>query len=164
MQQRGRGGNSWIGWVIFVFLVFGSRLLPPVAVWLSQATGLAITAPMLVAVVIGLSVLGSVVGSAVRSVGKAHASSELRPPTPTMLPPPSGMPPPRPVRPARMSQLPPPTGANPLPGMPSGQPPLLGPPRFEPIIHPRVLAFGIIGLVVFGGLFLAAVLFAGALP
>ncbi len=159
MQQRGRGGNSWIGWVIFVLLVFGSRLLPPVAAWLSQATGLPITTPMLIAVAVGLSVVGSVVGSVARSVGKARASSETRLPTMTTLPPPSSTSAPR------MSQLPrPSSGANPPPRLPSGQQQLPGPPRFEPIIHPRVLTFGIIGLLVIGGLFLAAVLMLGVLP
>jgi len=158
MQQRGRGGNSWIGWVIFVLLVFGSRLLPPVAAWLSQATGLPITTPMLIAVVVGLSVVGSVVGSVARNVGKDRASSEPRLPTMTTLPPPSSTSAPR------MSELPrPSTGANPLPRMPSGQE-LPGPPRFEPIIHPRIITFGIIGLLVGGGIFLTAVLLLGAVP
>lgn len=46
MQQNRRGGGSgWFGWVIFLFLIFGTRFLPPVANWLSQVTGLSITPP-----------------------------------------------------------------------------------------------------------------------
>jgi hypothetical protein len=48
--------------------------------------------------------------------------------------------------------------------LPSGEQGPPGPPRFEPIIDPRILTFGIIGLLAFGGIFLAILFFAGSLP
>jgi hypothetical protein len=48
--------------------------------------------------------------------------------------------------------------------MPSGPAPLPGPPRFEPIIDPRVLAFGIVGLLILGAFVLVALFLAGSMP
>jgi hypothetical protein len=46
---------------------------------------------------------------------------------------------------------PPPTGRGNLPGS----------PQFDPIINPRILTFGIVGLVLLGGAFLAILAIAG---
>jgi hypothetical protein len=48
--------------------------------------------------------------------------------------------------------------------LPQGEQRLPGPPRFEPIIDPRILGFGILGLFVFGGFFLVVLLLAGGMP
>lgn len=171
MVQRKRG-NNWIGWLIFIVLVFGSRLMPPLAAWLSQVTGLAITPPMLIAAVVGLGVLASVLGAVGRGLGQARSSSETRLPTTTALPPTlSGAPqrpsaPPRPITPSSPPPAAPRMPSTNLPParLPSGEQRLPGPPRFEPIIDPRILGFGILGLFVFGGFFLVALLLAGAMP
>jgi hypothetical protein len=166
MGQSGRGG--WIGWLIFIFVVFGSRFLPPLANWLSQITGLTITVPMLIGAAVILAVVGSIGSSLARQVGKSRGAGDTRLPT-TLSPPQAsatsrtGMPS-RPSAPPRPVQLPP-SGANlPRPRTPSGEQRLPGPPRYEPIIDPRILAFGIIGLLFLGGLFFLALLLAGSLP
>lgn len=169
MQQSGRRGNNWIGLLIFIFFVFGSRFLPPLATWLSQVTGLPITPPLLIAAVIGLAVVGSIAGGVIRQAGRARSSNETRLPTP----PPLALPtdttaqrgqPTRPSAPPPAVRLPPATTRLPSPRLPSGEQRLPGPPRFEPIIGPRVLAFGIIGLLALGAFLLGALFLTGALP
>lgn len=164
MPQNRRGGNGWIGWLIFIVLVFGSRFLPPVAAWLAQATGLPITTPLLIAAIVGIGVVGSIVGSITREVSRNRDASETR--LPTGQPPATPQLPPRTITPPTASpHLPTSSSSNPPSARPRpSQQPLPGPPRFEPIIDPRVLTFGIIGLVVFGGFFLIALLLAGSLP
>lgn len=166
MQQNRRGGNGWVGWLIFVVLVFGSRFLPPVANWLAQVTGLPITTPILIGAIVGLGVVVSIVGSVLQDVNRNRGANDTRlptgmppttpprttsPPRPSAGPPRSPSQPPRPGRPTQLRQ-------------PSGEQRLPGPPRFEPIIDPRVLTFGIIGLVIFGGFFFVALLLSGTLP
>jgi hypothetical protein len=166
MGQSGRGG--WIGWLIFIFVVFGSRFLPPLANWLSQVTGLNITVPMLIGAVVILAVVGSIGSSLARQVSKARGSGDMR--LPTSLSPPQAGPsprpgtPPRPVAPPRPLQLPPSSSNMPRARLPSGEQRLPGAPRYEPIIDPRILAFGIVGLLVLGGFFFLALLLAGSMP
>ncbi len=164
MQQNRRGGNGWLGWVIFVVLIFGSRFLPPVANWLSQVTGLQISAPMLVAAIVGLGVLSTIFGSIATEVRRNRSDGDTRLPTGQQP-----VQPPQTLSPPRSSGAPPATPAPRASGLPrmrqsSGDQRLPGPPRFEPIIDPRVLTIGIIGLVLFGGFFFVALLLSGALP
>lgn len=165
MGQSGRGGG-WIGWLIFIFVVFGSRFLPPLANWLSQLTGLNITVPMLIGAVVILAVVGSVGSSLARQAGRARSAGDTRLPTTLSPPSPSTSSrpaaPPRPVAPPRPTQLP--SSSLPRSRLPSGEQRLPGPPRYEPIIDPRILAFGIVGLLVLGGFFFLALLIAGSLP
>ena len=61
---------------------------------------------------------------------------------------------------------PPPSGtgsATPV-RLPPAEQRLPTPPRFEPIIDPRILTFGIVGLLIFGAIFLAILFLAGSLP
>jgi hypothetical protein len=169
MRQSGRSGNSWFGWLVFIFLVFGSRFLPPLAAWLSQVTGLPVTVPMLIGAVVVLAVVASVGSSLVQQVGKARSSGDTRLPTPGPAAPPAPRPAtPPPVQPRaggqpRAPSLPP-SATMSAPRLPSGEQRLPSPPRFEPIIDPRIFAFGVVGLVVLGGLFFLALLLAGSLP
>lgn len=160
MEQNRRRGNGWVGWVIFVVLIFGSRFMPPIAAWLSQVTGLQISAPMLIAAVVGLGVLSTIVGSIGQEIARNRRSNETSLPTglPQQMPPTAMRPPPTPAPPTQ-----PRAGGPPLRPQLSEQR-LPGPPRFEPIIDPRVLTFGIIGLALFGVCFLAILAFSGALP
>lgn len=145
MQQKRRSDiGSWLSWLIFLLLIFGSRFLPPVANWLTQTTGLPITTPMLIGALVVLSIVVSVIGSVARRSEQPRAPLE-RPPTP----------------PTSLPDLP--TASVPLPPPPidsTGGLRDLGPqsmpqaPRFEPIIHPRILAVGIIIGLLFIGLFL----------
>lgn len=160
MQQNRRGGNSWIGWLIFILLVFGSRLLPPVAGWLSQVTGLPISTPVLIAAVVGLGVVASVVSSMIQQGNRSRGPAQPRLPMGQ-----DPMPPPRPLPPPPLSGQPNTlgTGGAPRVPQPTGEQRLPGPPRFEPIIDPRVLTVGLIGLVIVGGLFFLALLLTGAI-
>jgi hypothetical protein len=159
MQQKRGGGNNWIGGVIFVVLIFGSRLFPPLANWLSQVTGQNITVPMLIGAVVVLSVVGSVAGSALRNIGRRGAGGDVRLPTQAPMLPPPVMPTARMDWPSAT-----PTRSDSRTRLPSGEQPTFGPPRYEPIIDPRVLIFGIIGLLIFGGFFLVALLLSNSLP
>jgi hypothetical protein len=135
-------------------------LLPPVANWLSQVTGLPISTPVLIAAVVGLGVVVSVVSSVLTGVNKGRGADQTRLPT-GQQPTPS----PAPVAPPTTSSRPPSVGTGGVPriGLPSGEQRLPGPPGFEPIINPRILTIGIIGLVIFGGLFFLALLLSGVL-
>lgn len=168
MQANRGNGRNWIGFVIFFILVFGSQIFPPLSRWLTQATGLPISSGALYAgaVILGMilpAVLGAV-GAARRRVERNEAGS------PTQLPPPmradqAPLSAERLPDWARGSQgrqpglppgLPPAVGKLPdwlQPNLPSGQAPRLGKPRFEPIIDPRVLTIGLVGLAAFGLLF-----------
>lgn len=165
MQQNRRGGgNGWIGWVIFIVLVFGSRFLPPVANWLSQQTGLPISTGALIATIVGLGVVVTIVSSVLGEINRNREQDGPR--LPTGMPqarPPQATPPSQAPTAPRMPSSPRSGGAR-QPRPPSGEQRLPSPPRFEPIIDPRVLTFGIIGLVVFGGFFFLALLLSGALP
>lgn len=161
MGQSSRGSTGWIGWLIFILIVFGSRFLPPLANWLSQVTGLPVTMPMLIGGLVILIVVISLGSSLMRQVDRARSTSDTR--LPTTLSPPSS----RATRldaPSRSMQLPPTSSGLPRPRLPSGEQRLPSPPRYEPIIDPRILAFGIIGLLFLGGFFLLLLLFAGSTP
>lgn len=168
MQRSRRSGNSWIGWLIFLFLVFGVRFLPPVAAWLSQVTGLTITVPMLIIAVVALSVIVSIVSAVVGSMNQSGPDEPGMPSAPPKAPslPKAPAPPTSPSLPRASSPWPTTTPGSGLPRvrLPSGQQQLPGPPRFEPIIDPRVLSIGIAGFVILGGLALLLFFLSGALP
>jgi hypothetical protein len=136
MDQKRRGGNGWVSLAIFLVFIFGSRIIPPLAAWLTQATGIAINPMVLIVGVIVLAVAVSLLRSVSSGIGRINSGSETRLPTQAAAPPRSstgqGGPPPAPF---------------------GGQQPSA--PRFEPVIDPRILLVGIGGLVVFGGIFLA---------
>lgn len=178
-QNRGSG---WISLVIFFLLIFGSRFLPPVANWLSQVTGLAITSGHLIIGLVILSIVISIATPFLRGLGNlggggetslptgsSDASSPYRPNGGTMpgspsQPYPGSSSPPYPSSSSRSSPYASPTSSS-LPTMtppptrsptattirpPTGEQRLPGPPRFEPIIDPRILTFGLIGLAGLG--------------
>lgn len=174
MQRSRRSGSSWIGWLIFVFLVFGVRFLPPVAAWLSQVTGLTITVPMLIIAVVVLSVVVSIVSALAGSMNQSGSDEPGMPSSPPQAPssprsrslPKAPTPPTASAPPRASSPWPTTTPGSGLPRarLPSGQQQLPGPPRFEPIIDPRILGIGIVGLVLLGGLALLLFFMSGALP
>jgi hypothetical protein len=161
MQRSERGGGGWIGWLIFFFLIFGFRFLPPVANWLTQVTGTTITVPMLIIAFTVLAVVVSIGSSLVRAAGRSGNAGQ--PGMPSSLPVPQQ--PSAPPKPAS-SPWPPTTSSTNLPRarLPSGQEQLPKPPRFEPIIDPRIFVTGIAGLVILGALFLLFLVLTGALP
>ncbi|WP_298815912.1 hypothetical protein [Chloroflexus sp.] len=160
MEQR-RRGSGWIGWLIFLLFILGPSILPPLARWLSQQTGLQIGTTELFITLIVLMVvisIGSSIFGALRRAGEGtgmprmpeandpfSSSSQqgdvFRLPSST---------------PEEVFRIPPPPPEPPR--LPTSSTQLPGAPRFDPIIDPRILAFGLIGLMfiglVFGVLFL----------
>jgi hypothetical protein len=158
-QNRRRGGAGWLGWVFFFLLIFGSRFAPPVANWLSQQTGLNIT-PSGVMGTLAILYIVSLVVVPILSAVLRNAGGEARAPTlpqqnssSSQSPFPQAGPPSAPRLPQQSTMR--------LPPMTSTKTP--GAPRWEPIIDPRILIFGIIGVIVLGGFFLLALLFAGSI-
>ena len=152
MQQRRRSDvGSWLSWLIFLLLIFGSRFLPPVANWLAQTTGLPITTPMLIGALVMLSIVVSLIGSVTRR-GEQPREPLERPPT---------LPTPPPDRPPASPPLPPPSVKTTGGLRDMGPQSMPQPPRFEPIMSPRMLLVGIIGLVFIGLFLFLAVLIVG---
>lgn len=136
-MQRKQNNNSWIGIVIFLLIMFGSPITRFLSSVIYQATGLQVNPSMLLVGLIILSVIVSSIVPLLRGIGGENRSNETRLPTgPTSMPP---MPPP--INPTSMTP-------------PSTPPQLSATPRFDPIIDPRILLFGVIGLVFFGIIFL----------
>lgn len=149
-MQRKRGGNNWIGIVVFLAIVIG----PPIANALSriifQATGYSVSSDLIIGGIIILAILTSIGVSVARSAGRINSGSETRLPTTTVSPPPMSQPP-RPSTPPTMRG-------------PTSQPTKLpGAPKFEPVIDPRILTFGLVGLACFGVIFFAILSFAGGI-
>jgi len=162
MQRSERGGGGWIGWLIFFLLIFGFRFLPPVANWLTQVTGITITVPMLIIAFTVLAVVASIGSSLARAAGRAGNAGQPPGMPPSLPVPPQPSVPPKPAS----SPWPPtpPSTSLPRARLPSGQEQLPKPPRFEPIIDPRILAAGIAGLLILGAVALYVLVVAGALP
>jgi hypothetical protein len=150
-QRKRSGGNNWIGLVIFLVVMFGSPVSSFVSSLILQTTGVSVSSGVLVIGLIVLAVAVSIISSAVRGLGRLTTGNETQLPTgPT--------PPPQMSAPSRPAQLPPSmSGA----GLPPAQIP--GSPRFEPVINPRLLAIGIVGILVIGGVFLAVLAISGAI-
>lgn len=166
-ENRRRGGSGWLGWVFFFLLIFGSRLAPPVANWLSQVTGLNITPSgvmgTLALLYIGSLIIGPILGAVLRNAGGESDAPTIpqQNSSPSQAPFPSAGTPSGPrMSPPSTPQLPRQAPAK-LPPITSAKVP--GAPRWEPIIDPRILIFGIIGVIVLGGFLLVALLFAGSI-
>jgi hypothetical protein len=151
MQENKKRGTSWssvIGWLIFILVVAGGPLLN----LLRGALGGVISLPNnLLPILIGGLVVLSMLVSAVRSMaGSRRNQSDTRLPTGnTPMPPFAG-----PVAP-RM----PPSTTVPQPYSPAGRDQRLpSAPRFEPVINPKIIALGIVGVLLLAG---AALLLAG---
>ncbi|MBK9942400.1 MAG: hypothetical protein IPP13_12380 [Kouleothrix sp.] len=162
MQDRKKKTFNWgsaIGWVIFVLAIAGGPILNV----LRRAFGssLALPAnllPLLIGGLVALSVLVSVVRSVGRSAQRRGSDTRLptgTQPTVTSAPPApfESRPPPRPASTPSMPSMPR-TGA-------AGEVRLPSAPRFEPIISPAILAVGLLGLLVLGGLALVLLRVAG---
>lgn len=171
MQPKRRSGSGWFGWLIFILIIFGSRLLPPVANWLSQVTGLPINTGVLIAFLVMLSIVAPLIGNLLRGIGQAGSGNETRLPTgsspspgPPVARPPAGLPPSSPSPSLPSPRLPPTSTQLPQANRPSGQQQIPGAPRFEPIIDSRIVVIGVVGLILIGGIFFVVLLSVGALP
>jgi hypothetical protein len=151
MQENKKRGTNWssaIGWLIFILVVAGGPLLN----LLRGALGGVINLPNnLLPILIGGLVVLSILVSAVRSMaGSRRNQSDTRLPTGNApMPPFAG-----PAAP-RM----PPSTTVPQPYSPAGRDQRLpSAPRFEPVINPKIVALGIVGMLLLAG---AALLLAG---
>ncbi len=136
-MQRKQNNNSWAGIIVFLLLMFGSPITRFLTSVIYQATGIQVNPGMLLVGLIILSVIVSLLVPMLRNIGGESRSNETRLPTgPTHMPPSSPPSTPR-------AMTPPPT-----------PPQISAAPRFDPIIDPRILIFGVIGLVFFGVIFL----------
>ncbi len=166
-KKRQNSGSSWIGIVIFLLVAFGSPIISFLSQLISQLSNGAVTLPtgiLLPLLIFGLVILSAVI-SAVRAIGGMARRNETQLPTSPMPPPPSSSN--RPLSP------PAPPRAVPLPGRDTptwidtsandiGQ--LPHSPQFEPIINPKVLGFGILGVVLLLGAMGLAAFFSGMIP
>ncbi len=182
-QKQKKGGFNWIGTLIFLILVFGPQLVP----FISRLTGGTITPSMIIPILIGGIIAVATLVSVVRAINGASEQAAPPPPTPSPTKPTptlhkerptssfsrshsssssswtsqqshkwassdsdwaSSFPPPRTRDAQKMSSR---------SGIGSQNVP--GPPQFEPIIDPTVLAIGLVGIVILGGLLTALYLF-----
>jgi hypothetical protein len=155
MQENKKRRTNWssaIGWLIFILVVAGGPLLT----LLRNALGSAINLPAnLIPMLIGGLVVLSILVSVVRSLGGTRRSqSDTRLPTGNAPMPPFAGP--------AAPRMPPSTSV-PQPYYPAGRDQRLpSAPRFEPVINPKIIAIGIVGVLLLAG---AALLLAGfALP
>ncbi len=179
--KRNASGN-WIGIVIFILVIAGPQIANVISNLISSISGGAVSLspntliPLLILGAVLLSALIGV-GRALRSAGDTRAgpapSRGSNMPRPPMSSPGSSAPgagqrpaaplPPRNFSPPSSSSLPKSLQQNQQSSdLRPGQ--LPGPPRFEPIVDPRVLSFGLAGLLVFGVIFGLLFVFAGTSP
>jgi hypothetical protein len=150
-KKRRANWSSVIGWLIFILVVAGGPLLNLLRSALSGVVNLpANLLPMLIGGLVALSILVSVV----RSLGGSRrGQGDSRLPTGNVPMPPFGGP-----APPRM----PPSTIVPQSGSSAGRDQRLpSAPRFEPVINPRLIALGVVGVLLLVG---AALLFGFALP
>jgi len=151
-RKRGINWGSLIGWLIFILVIAGGPILNQ----LGQLSGGTVTLPNnLLPLLIGGLVVLSIIVPAVRALGRsARPPSDPRLPTTLAPPPPNSAPMPPFGGPARPMQPPPPAPSPRAFTLPpsSKDVRLPSPPRFEPVINPTILLFGILGLIALGGL------------
>jgi hypothetical protein len=148
-KKRGVSWSSAIGWLIFILVVAGGPLLNLLRSALGGVVNLpANLLPMLIGGLVALSILASVVRSL---AGSRRSQSDTRLPTGNApIPPFAGPAAPR---------MPPSTR---LPQSPAGRDRRLpSATRFEPVINPKLVVLGIVGVLLLAG---AALLFGFALP
>jgi hypothetical protein len=150
-KKRGTNWSSAIGWLIFILVVAGGPLLN----LLRSALGGVISLPAnLLPILIGGLVVLSMLVSAVRAIGGSRRNqSDTRLPTGNApMPPFAG-----PTAPRMPTSVPMPQAYNPA----ARDQRLPSAPRFEPVFNPKIIALGIVGVLVLAG---AALLIGVALP
>ena len=145
-KKRGANWSSVIGWLIFILVIAGGPLLNLLRNALGNTVNLPSNLlPMLIGGLVALSILVSVVRS---MAGSRRNQSDTRLPTGNAPMPPFGGP--------AAPRMPPSTVAKQFPT--SRDQRLPSAPRFEPVINPRIVALGIVGVLLLAG---AALLLAG---
>ena len=168
MQEKKKRRFNWgsaIGWLIFILIFAGRPLLQLLQQRVGGSVALPVNLTNLIPLAFAALVVLSIAISAVRALGGANRGrADTRLPTSMPAPPPSrgpgaplppfggpatpGLPP---IQTLPRSSPPVQPNAPRAFTMPSGdQPKLPTPPRFEPVISPRILLFGILGLIALG--------------
>jgi hypothetical protein len=150
--------NGWIGPLIFLFFISASRLMPPLATFISQNFGISVNSGQLFGTIIAVGIVIAIASSIIGGIRNAQRRTgggglpprtpQLRSPTATALPKPIPSVTKLPPRDEKLPKWIKSSGANPLPPF---RPPV---PRFEPIIPPRVLRFSIVGFLIYCGIVL----------
>ena len=147
--------SSLIGWLIFILVIAGGPILNLLRRVFSGVVTLPANLTSWLPIAIGALVVLSVVVSALRALNNANRGAN----TPTRLPtelgrpaPPNASMPPFGGQASRSQRLP--TNPPPGPFTPPGNapPPQLSQPRFDPLFNPAIIAVGMVGLLVLGGL------------
>lgn len=159
-NNRKQGKSKWssvLGWLIFGLVIAWG----PISRLLSQLFGGALPSNLFPLIMGGLVILSIVVPAVAALLGKSRLRNDERlptdPPSQRSRPKPSTPPfqaPREPTVPAPSPQ------AFVLPRRSASQ--LPPPPQFEPLINPKLLALGLVGIILLGGL--ALVLFLPSLP
>lgn len=168
-EPKRKEGFNWVGLIIFLVLILGPRIGQLVSQLVRSVSGGTVT--------IGTNALPLILGGLIvvitllavgQGVRNAARRSETQMPTPVPLPPAARTELPRPVAlPNNRTRLPPSVQQQrrlEQRSLETRQQNLPGPPRFEPIISGKVLAFGILGLLLLGlvfGVAFLVVLFPG---
>jgi hypothetical protein len=147
-KKRGASWSSAIGWLIFILVVAGGPLLNLLRTALGGTINLpANLLPMLIGGLVALSILVSIV----RSLGGSRRSQgDTRLPTGSAPMPPFGGP--------AAPRMPPSTAVPQSTSIASRDQRLPSAPRFEPVINPKILALGVVGVLLLSG---AALLLSG---
>jgi hypothetical protein len=145
MQEKKKRGTNWgsaIGWLIFILVVAGGPLLNLLRSALGSTVNLPPNLlPMLIGGLVALSILISVVRSL---AGSRRNQSDTRLPTGNApMPPFAG-----PATPRIPASTPVPQTYRP----PARDQQLPSAPRFEPVLNPKVVALGIVGVLLLVGL------------
>jgi hypothetical protein len=147
-KKRGTSWSSAIGWLIFILVVAGGPLLNLLRNALGGTVNLpANLLPMLIGGLVVLSILVSVVRSL---AGSRRNQSDTRLPTGSAPMPPFAGP--------AAPRMPPSTIMPQSYGSAGRDQRLPNAPRFEPVINPKIVALGIVGVLLLAG---AALLLSG---
>ena len=140
-KKRGTNWGTVIGWLIFILVIAGGPLLNLLRGALGGVVSLPSNLlPMLIGGLVALSILVSVA----RSLGGARRGrSDTRLPTGTAPTPPFPGP--------DVTRTPPPGPRSFTLPAASRQASLPPPPRFEPVIDPKILTMGVVGVVLLVG-------------
>ena len=155
-KKRGFNLGSVIGPLIFILAFAGGPLLRLLRQVLSgSGVSLPPNLSTLIPIAVAAVVVLSIAIAAVRSIASSRAGDDR---LPTTMSPPQRANTPMPPFVGPSAPRMPPAASQPraftLPTSSQSQSKLPTAPRFEPVISPRVIMFGVVGLVVLGGLFL----------
>lgn len=155
-QNKKKDGMNWIGTLFFIVLIFGQ----PIAQFISRLTGGVVNPSIVVPLLLGTLALAAIASFVIRGLNSIAEQEQSHRPTPPPTPPPTSKPRPKPSNFSSKSPYNKSTYTSSFPSSSDlrkmssrsgiGSQKLPGPPKFEPIIDPKVLVSGIIGAALLG--------------